>query len=119
MVFKRPGLQSLPGEDFRNNRIVLSERFATDLERFLLTIELDAVVAWADNPTQVFLLFNMWLGWRCHTARGGEKIPLLGQADSRINAGSMVMMARAGTSISEGRLRSCLPTPGVIGQSAR
>jgi Replication initiator protein A len=68
--------RTLPGEDFRNNRIVLSERFAADLERFLLPIELDAVIAWADNPTQVY--FNMWLGWRCYTARGGDKILLLG-----------------------------------------
>jgi hypothetical protein len=68
--------QTLPGEEFRNNRIVLSERFAANLERFLLPIELDAVIVWSDNPTQVY--FNMWLGWRCYTARGGEKVPLLG-----------------------------------------
>jgi Replication initiator protein A len=68
--------QTLPGDDFKNNRIVLSEKFAADLERFLLPIELDTVIAWANNPTQVY--FNMWLGWRCYTARGGEKIPLMG-----------------------------------------
>jgi hypothetical protein len=66
----------LPGDDFKNNRIVLSEQFAADLERYLLPIDLDTVTAWAKNPTQVY--FNMWIAWRCYTAHGGEKISLLG-----------------------------------------
>jgi hypothetical protein len=76
---------TLPGEDFKNNRIELSEKFAKDLERFLLSIELDTVVAWANNPTQVY--FNMWLGWRCYTARGGEKIPLMGRGGLKEQCG--------------------------------
>lgn len=72
--------QLLPGF---TNRIAPSEKFAADLERTLLPIELDTVIAWGNNPSQCF--FNFWLGWRCYTAPGGEA--------SKSNAGSMGMKA--------------------------
>jgi hypothetical protein len=66
----------LPGDDFKNNRIVLSEAFVADLERHLPPIDLDAIAAWSDKPTVAY--FYMWLGWRCYTARGKVEIPLMG-----------------------------------------
>lgn len=67
---------TLPGEEFRNNRIVLSEAFAADLELHLPPIDLNAIAAWSDKPTVAYVY--MWLGWRCYTARGRVEIPLMG-----------------------------------------
>jgi hypothetical protein len=67
---------SLPGEDFKNNSIVLSEAFANDLELHLPPIDLDAIATWSDKPTTAYTY--MWLGWRCYTARGRTEIPLMG-----------------------------------------
>jgi len=67
---------TLPGEEFKNNRIVLSEAFAADLEQHLPPIDLNAIAAWSDKPSVAYVY--MWLGWRCYTARGRVEIPLMG-----------------------------------------
>lgn len=66
----------LPGGDFKNNRIKISEAFAADLERHHPPVDLEMVKLWADKPGQLF--FAMWLSYRCYTARGRVEIPLMG-----------------------------------------
>jgi hypothetical protein len=67
---------ALPGEEFKNNQLFLSEQLAREMERALPVIEMETLRVWANNPTQVY--FNIWLGWRCHDAKPGAKIPLMG-----------------------------------------
>lgn len=67
---------TLPSGDFRNNRVVLSEQFANDLERHHPPIELSAVAAWSDKPAQLY--FYLWLVFRCYLARGASEISLMG-----------------------------------------
>lgn len=67
---------NLPGEDFKNNRLFLSEQLREELERALPVIEMETLRTWANNPTQIY--FNIWLAWRCHDAKPGAKIPLMG-----------------------------------------
>lgn len=68
--------RTLPSDDFKNNRVVLSEAFADDLERHHPPIELSAVAAWSDKPAQLY--FYLWLVFRCYLARGASEIPLIG-----------------------------------------
>jgi len=65
---------SFPAEDFKNNRIVLSEAFARDIERYHPPIELSAVAEWSDAPGQLY--FYLWLVWRCYVATQQTAIPL-------------------------------------------
>jgi hypothetical protein len=67
---------TLPGDDFEN-KIVLSEGFAADLERHHPPIELEAVKAWSDSPGQLY--FYLWLVFRCYLARDRSEIPLTGR----------------------------------------
>jgi hypothetical protein len=67
----------LPGDDFNNNRIVLSESFAHDIERYHPPIELSAVAEWSDAPGQLY--FYLWLVWRCYVATKQTAIPLFGR----------------------------------------
>ena len=76
---------TLPGEEFKNNRIVMSEAFAHDLELHHPPIELEAVKAWADKPAQLF--FYLWLVYRCYVARGRAEIPLMGQGSVKEQCG--------------------------------
>lgn len=69
---------TLPGDDFANNRIVLSESFAADLERHHPPIELSAVAAWSDKPAQLY--FYLWLVFRCYMAKERSVIPLMGKS---------------------------------------
>jgi hypothetical protein len=66
----------LPGDDFKNNRIVLSESFADDLQRHHPPLELNALAAWSDKPAQLY--FYLWLVFRCYLARGRSEIALMG-----------------------------------------
>ena len=66
---------TLPGEEFEN-KIVLSEGFAADLERHHPPIELTALAAWSDKPAQLY--FYLWLVFRCYLAKGRSEIPLMG-----------------------------------------
>jgi hypothetical protein len=68
--------ETLPGSDFVNNRIKLSEAFAADLEKHHPPIDLEAVKTWANAPGQLY--FYMWLVFRCYAARSASKIPLMG-----------------------------------------
>ena len=68
--------ESLPGDDFVNNRIKLSEAFAADLEAHSPPIDLEAVKMWANAPGQLY--FYMWLVFRCYAARAESRIPLMG-----------------------------------------
>lgn len=76
---------NLPGEDFKNNRLFLSEQLREELERALPVIEMETLRAWANNPTQVY--FNIWLAWRCHDAKPGSKIPLMGTSGLKEQCG--------------------------------
>ena len=76
---------TLPGDDFKNNRVILSEAFALDLERHHPPIELEAVKAWADKPAQLF--FYLWLVYRCYVARSRAEIPLIGQGSVKEQCG--------------------------------
>jgi hypothetical protein len=67
---------TLPGDDFTNNRIKLSEAFAEDLERHAPPIDLEMVKLWSDKPGQLF--FALWLTYRCFTAKGRVTIPMMG-----------------------------------------
>ncbi|MBV9483007.1 MAG: hypothetical protein JO249_20025, partial [Acidobacteria bacterium] len=76
---------NLPGEDFKNNRLFLSEQLREELERALPVIEMETLRAWANNPTQIY--FNIWLAWRCHDATPGAKIPLMGPSGLKEQCG--------------------------------
>lgn len=67
---------TLPGEEFEN-RIVLSEGFAADLERHHPPIEMSAVATWSDKPAQLY--FYLWLVFRCYLAQARSEIPLMGR----------------------------------------
>jgi hypothetical protein len=67
---------TLPGTEFEN-RIVLSEAFAADLERHHPPIELEAVATWSDKPAQLY--FYLWLVFRCYLAKDRSEIPLMGR----------------------------------------
>ena len=67
---------NLPGEEFKNNQLFLSTALRAEMERSLPVIEMETLKAWANNPTQVY--FNIWLAWRCHDAKPGVQIPLMG-----------------------------------------
>lgn len=77
--------ESLPGDDFKNNRITLSEAFAQDLEKHHPPIEIEAVSAWADKPAQLY--FYLWLVYRCYVARGRAEISLTGQGSVKEQCG--------------------------------
>jgi hypothetical protein len=68
--------QTLPGDDFANNRIELSEKFAQEIERNPPPIDLQMARAWSDKPAVLF--FGMWLAYRCFTETGTTDIPLMG-----------------------------------------
>ncbi len=68
--------QTLPGEDFKNNRIKISEAFAEDLEAHHPPIDMEMVRMWTGKPGQLF--FGLWLTYRCYAARGRVEIPLMG-----------------------------------------
>ena len=67
---------TLPGDEFEN-KIVLSEGFAADLEKHHPPIELSALAAWSDKPAQVY--FYLWLVFRCYLAETRSEIPLMGR----------------------------------------
>ena len=67
---------ALPGEDFKNNRIKISEALAEDLEKHAPPLDLEMVKLWADKPGQLF--FALWLVFRCFVARSRAEIPLMG-----------------------------------------
>ena len=77
---------SLPGDDFRNNRVVLSETFASDLELNHPPIELEAVKLWANKPWQLY--FYLWLVYRCYVAKGRSKIALMGPGSLKEQCGA-------------------------------
>ena len=66
----------LPGDDFKNNRVVLSDAFRRDLQAHHPPIDLKAVRLWADAPGQLY--FYLWLTYRCYVARGRVDIALMG-----------------------------------------
>jgi hypothetical protein len=76
----------LPGDDFRNNQIVLSEAFAADIERYHPPIELSAVAEWSDAPGQLY--FYLWLVWRCFVATRQVSIPLFGPGGVKEQCGA-------------------------------
>lgn len=76
---------SLPGEDFKNNRVVLSEAFATDLEVHHPPVEMEAVKLWANKPGQLY--FYLWLVYRCFVARGCSRIALMGPGSLKQQCG--------------------------------
>jgi hypothetical protein len=67
---------TLPGAEFEN-KIILSEAFASDLERHHPPIELTAVATWSDKPAQLY--FYLWLVFRCYLAQTRSEIPLMGR----------------------------------------
>lgn len=67
---------SLPGEVFTNNRIILSEQFANEIERNPPPIDMQMARAWCDKPAVLFL--GIWLAYRCFTETGVSEIPLMG-----------------------------------------
>lgn len=73
------------GEDFKNNRVVLSEAFAAELERVRPPVLLDMVRHFTDQPGPLF--FGLWLTWRCANAKGGEEIPLMGPEGVKAQCG--------------------------------
>lgn len=77
---------SLPGNDFRNNRVVLSEAFASDLELHHPPIELEAVKLWANKPAQLY--FYLWLVYRCYVATDCSKIALMGPGSLKEQCGA-------------------------------
>ncbi len=77
--------ETLPGDDFTNNRIKLSEAFAADLETHHPPIDLEAVKMWANKPGQLY--FYMWLVFRCYAARGESSIPLMGPSGIKEQCG--------------------------------
>lgn len=83
-----PDLDSvlLPGEEFRNNRVVLSEAFATDLETNHPPIELEAVKLWSNKPGQLY--FYLWLVYRCYVAVGSSRITLMGPGSVKQQCGA-------------------------------
>jgi Plasmid encoded RepA protein len=68
---------TLPGNEFEN-KIVLSEAFAADLERHHPPIEIAAVATWSDKPAQLY--FYLWLVFRCYLAEARSEIPLMGRS---------------------------------------
>jgi len=77
--------RSLPGDDFKNNQLFLSDELRREMERALPVIEMETLKAWSNNPTQIY--FNIWLAWRCHDARAKTKIPLLGSTGVKEQCG--------------------------------
>jgi hypothetical protein len=77
---------ALPGDGFKNNRIVLSESFARDIERYHPPIELSAVAEWSDAPGQLY--FYLWLVWRCYVATKQTFIPLFGSSGVKEQCGA-------------------------------
>ena len=67
---------TLPDEAFANNRLMLSEQFANEIERNPPPIELQMARAWSDKPAVLF--FGMWLAYRCFTETDSTEIPLMG-----------------------------------------
>ena len=76
----------LPGDDFKNNRLVLSEPFARDIERYHPPIELAAVAEWSDAPGQLY--FYLWLVWRCYVATKQTSIPIFGPGGVKEQCGA-------------------------------
>jgi hypothetical protein len=68
--------QPAHSQAFKTNQLFLSRQLQIEMERALPVIEMDMLKQWANNPTQVY--FNIWLAWRCHDAKPGTRIPLMG-----------------------------------------
>jgi hypothetical protein len=75
----------LPGDDFVNNRIVLSEAFAKEIEQNPPPVSIEMVKAWMDTPAVLFL--GLLLSYRCFTAKGEVRIPLMGQRGLKAQCG--------------------------------
>jgi len=68
------------------NRIELSERFWEEIRAHPIPGELNVVRGLANSPG--CLDFYLWLTWRCHLARGDEKIRLFGPTGLQVQLGS-------------------------------
>jgi hypothetical protein len=68
------------------NRIELSERFWEEVRAHPIPSELNVVRGLANSPG--CLDFYLWLTWRCHLARGDEKIGLFGPTGLQVQLGS-------------------------------
>jgi hypothetical protein len=68
------------------NRIELSERFWEEIRAHPVPGELNVVRALAKSPG--CLDFYLWLTWRCHLARGHERIRLFGPTGLQVQLGS-------------------------------
>ena len=69
-----PAQQSLPGD--YQNMIVLSDEFFREIHSHPIPRDLEAAKALSSSPAALDLF--MWLGYRCFTAKGPERVPLFG-----------------------------------------
>jgi len=69
-----PAQQSLPGD--YQNMIVLSDEFFREIHSHPIPADLEAAKALSSSPAALDLF--MWLGYRCFTAKGPERVPLFG-----------------------------------------
>jgi Plasmid encoded RepA protein len=67
------------------NRIELNERFWEEIRAHPVPGELNVVRGLANSPG--CLNFYLWLTWRCHLARGNEKIRLFGPTGLQVQLG--------------------------------
>jgi hypothetical protein len=73
--YNRDAYQSVLSEDFENV-IVLSDEFYREIVSHPIPTDLEAVKVLAGAPAVLDLF--MWLSYRCHTAKGEERIPIFG-----------------------------------------
>jgi len=66
---------TLPGGGFQNE-IVLSHEFFKEIMSHPIPIDMEAAKALSCSPAALDLF--MWLSYRCFTAKGRERVPLLG-----------------------------------------
>jgi hypothetical protein len=69
-----PDQKLLPGDC--QNVIVLSDEFYREILNHPIPADLEAAKALSSSPAALDLF--MWLSYRCHTARGRERVPLFG-----------------------------------------
>ena len=69
-----PDQKLLPGDC--QNMVVLSDEFYREILNHPIPADLEAAKALSSSPAALDLF--MWLSYRCHTARGRERVPLFG-----------------------------------------